>query len=153
MIHPTAVIYPGVELGRDVWIGPYAVIGGPAEIRGKWRGEGEVLIGDNTVIREHVVIQGPASVGEWCYIMDSSHIAHDCHLGAGVTLSPHAKLAGHVTVEDRATIGMGAAVHQRLTIGYGAMVGMNAAVTKDVPALRKWYGVPAQDRGSNDSRL
>lgn len=151
-IHPTAVIYPGVLLGADVWIGPYVVIGSPAEIRGEWVGEGEVTVGDRTVIREFSCIQGPADIGEDCYLMDKTHVAHHCIVEHRATLSVGVHLAGYVTVEEDANIGMGVTVHQRLTIGAGSMVGMGSVVTKDVPAGRKWYGVPAQDRGPNDPR-
>ena len=148
-VHPSAMIYPGVKLGRGVKVFPYAVIGGPAEIRGEWVGEGAIEIGDRTVIRERVVIQGPTRIGGDCYIMDGSHIAHDCVIGHGATLSPHVSLAGHVSVGDRATVGMGALVHQHRTIGEGAMVGMGAVVTRDVPPWRLWYGNPARDHGPN----
>lgn len=153
MIHPTAILYPGVQLGVGVQVFPYAVIGGPAEIRGTWTGEGDIIIGDHTVIREHVVIQGPTRVGADCYLMDSVHIAHHCVIGDRVTMSPHAALAGHVLVEGDATIGMGTVIHQRLTVGAGAMVGMGSVVTKHVPPYRKWFGNPAADHGWNDRML
>lgn len=149
MIHPTAVIWPGVRIGQNVTIGAYSVVGGQAEIRGKWIGVGDVVIGDNTHISEHVVIHGPARIGADCYIMHGSHIAHHNTLGDRVTLSPYATLGGHTTVEDDATIGMQATIHQRLTIGAGSMIGMQSAVTKDVPPGRKWYGIPARDHGPN----
>lgn len=153
VIHPTAVIYPGVHLGIGVRVFPFAVIGGPAETRDSWTGEGDIIIGDHTVIREHVVIQGPARVGADCYLMHGVHIPHDAVLGDRVTMSPFATLGGYVTVGDDATIGMHAVVHQRLTVGAGAMVGMGSIVTKDVPPFRKWYGIPAEDHGWNEKKL
>lgn len=153
VIHPTAVIYPGVQLGVGVKVFPHAVIGGPAEIRGEWIGEGDIIVGDHTVIREHAVIQGPARVGADCYLMDSVHVAHHCVIGDRVTMSPHVTLAGHVLIESDATLGMNSSVHQRLTIGAGAMVGMGSTVTKNVPPYRKWYGVPAQDHGWNTHKI
>jgi UDP-N-acetylglucosamine acyltransferase len=143
------VIYPGCEIGRNVYIGEFCVIGSASEIRGEWDDLGSVVIGDRTVIRELSAIQGKVSIGADCYVMDKCHIAHDCVLGDGVTLAPGVMMAGHVTIGDHATVGLGAMLHQRVTIGEGAMIGMGSVVTKDVPAWRLWYGNPARDHGWN----
>lgn len=50
-VHETAIVYPGVKLGKNVEIGPYSVIGPNVEI------------GDNTVIGPHVVIEGWTTIG------------------------------------------------------------------------------------------
>ena len=51
MIHPSAVIAPGVKLGKGVSVGAYSMIGP------------NVQIGDNTSISSHVVIEGPTRIG------------------------------------------------------------------------------------------
>ncbi len=51
MIHPTAIVHSGAELGRDVSIGPYSVIGE------------KVVIGDGCEIGPHVVIEGNTTIG------------------------------------------------------------------------------------------
>lgn len=51
MIHPTAVISPDAELGIDLTIGPYCVIGAG------------VKLGDRCVLHSHVVIEGPCKIG------------------------------------------------------------------------------------------
>ena len=43
LIHPTAVIESGAQLGENVKVGPYSYIGN------------DVVIGDNTIIESHVV--------------------------------------------------------------------------------------------------
>ena len=50
-IHPTAIVHPDAELGVNVSVGPYSVIGGT------------VTIGDNTVVFNHVTIQGITRIG------------------------------------------------------------------------------------------
>ena len=52
MVHPTAVVAPGAEIGPDVEIGPYAVIGN------------DVKIGRGTRIGPHAVIAGVCEMGE-----------------------------------------------------------------------------------------
>ena len=50
-IHPTAVVDPKAEFGENVKIGPYCVI---------YAG---VNIGDETVLKNHVTIDGPTEIG------------------------------------------------------------------------------------------
>jgi UDP-N-acetylglucosamine acyltransferase len=173
-IHPTAVIGDGVELGDDNVIGPYTVItgpcrigngnwisphvsiGGPAEYRGGphpvgWDGELEgpgVRIGDGNTIREYVAVnQGIAAtttIGDRCYLLARSQVAHDCVLENDVTMASAVQLGGHCHVWALANLGLGAVVHQRSVIGPGAMVGMGAAVRKEVGPFAVAVGVPAK---------
>ncbi len=64
-IHETAVIHAGARLGKDVEVGPYAVIGE------------NVLIGDGTKIGAHVVIDGWTSIGRNCVIYPGASIGSD----------------------------------------------------------------------------
>ncbi len=56
MIHETAIIDPGAELGKDVGIGPFTTI------------ETDVNIGDGTVIGPNVSIMPYTSIGPHCHI-------------------------------------------------------------------------------------
>ena len=51
MIHPTAIIHPGAQLGAGVSVGPYSIVGEHVEI------------GDNTSIGPHVLITGRTRIG------------------------------------------------------------------------------------------
>lgn len=55
-IHATAVIHPSARLGEGVQVGPYAVIGPHAQI------------GDGTSIGAHAVIEGFTAIGRDCQI-------------------------------------------------------------------------------------
>jgi len=50
-LHPTALVDPGAQLGENVTIGAYTIIGADVEI------------GDGTWIGPHVVINGPTRIG------------------------------------------------------------------------------------------
>ncbi len=56
MIHPTAIVDPKAEIGKDVEIGPYSII------------EKGAVIGAGTAIRSHVFIGEGAEIGEKCQI-------------------------------------------------------------------------------------
>jgi UDP-N-acetylglucosamine acyltransferase len=175
MIHPTAVVEPGADIGRDVAIGPFAyvqagarvgdgcVIGPHASIlrftsvgsgcrihAGAVLGdlpqdlsfketESFVRIGSGCVVREGVTIHrgtkpGTATeVGDGCYLMAFSHLAHNVKLGANVIMANGALLGGYVEVGDRVFISGHCGVHQFVRIGRVAMLGGASAVSKDVP--------------------
>lgn len=183
VIHPTAVIGPGVELGGGNTIGPYAVvlggavlgsgnwigphvsIGTPAQMRGGVHGAGWVTpaagggvrIGDNNVIREYVTIHLPTeastTVGDDCFLMAYAHVPHDATVHDGVTMANSAQVGGHTVIGKDATIGLSVTVHQRLWIGAGSMIGMGATVTRDVPPFAVATGSPARVTGPNVVRL
>ena len=56
LIHPSAVIEPGAQLGQGVRVGPFCVIGP------------EVQIGDGTEVKSHVVITGDTALGRDCVV-------------------------------------------------------------------------------------
>ncbi|MDB6093045.1 MAG: acyl-(acyl-carrier-protein)--UDP-N-acetylglucosamine O-acyltransferase [Verrucomicrobia bacterium] len=158
VIHPTALVEAGAQLGADceimagaivtrhcvlgdrVVVHPYAVIGGdPQYLKFDRSTPAGLRIGAGTVIREHVTLNrsihagGFTTIGEDCFIMASSHVAHDCAVGNNVVFANGALLAGHVSVGDHAFFGGGAAVHQFCRIGEGVMVAGHASITRDVP--------------------
>lgn len=165
----TAIIIGPCKIGNNVKISHYVVIGEDAEHRkGDTDREQCITIGDDTVIREHAVVQrglkkhGDASkesryfgtsIGARCYIMHGAHVAHDCQVGDDVTLSPYVVLGGHTVVLDGANLGIGASTHQNTTIGACAMVGMGAVVIRDVATTDKVVGVPAKCIGGNIPRV
>jgi UDP-N-acetylglucosamine acyltransferase len=55
-IHPTAIVESGAQIGADVEVGPYSVIGASA------------IIGDRCKIQSHVVIEGSVKMGADNYV-------------------------------------------------------------------------------------
>lgn len=155
-IHPTAVIGDNVEIGKNVYIGPYCIIGYPAEHKFFWGKElGRVIIGDNCVITGHVTIdagtESSTIIEDDCWLLKHSHVGHDAHIQGNTTISCGAKIGGHAKIGPNCNIGLNACIHQRVVVPEGCMIGMNAAVTKklEMQPYRKYAGVPAKDIGSN----
>lgn len=155
-IHASAVIGENVEIGDGTYIGPFCIIGYPAEHKAYWdKPVGKVIIGKNCVITGHVTIdagtENPTFIGDNCWFLKHSHIGHDAVIGNNVTISCGAKIGGHSIIHDNCNIGLNACIHQWSDIPEGCMIGMNAAVTKklEMEPYRKYAGVPAKDIGSN----
>ncbi len=137
-------LYQGVyvtgwtEIGDDCVLHPHVIVGHEPQDT-KYAGERTFCrIGRRTILRENVSIHRGTTpetttvVGEDCFLLGGSHVAHNCTVGNHVTLINNAMLAGHVTIGDRCTLGGGTGVHQFVRIGELAMVRGNARVPMDV---------------------
>ena len=146
-----------VEIGKRNRINPHCIIGTDGESRDK-NSTGLISIGDDNVLSELTVIQRGTGdrntqIGNYNFLMDNTHIAHDCKVGNNVTIAPNVVLGGHTLVQDFATIGIGVSIHQFSTIGAYSMIGMNSTITKDVPPFALVSGSPAKYRRWNHYQL
>jgi UDP-N-acetylglucosamine acyltransferase len=173
-IGPYAVVGEGVQLGDGVEVGPHAILEGRLEVGPRCRifagavigyppqdvkwtpgTRSGVRIGADTVIREYVTVHrssvedGWTLIGEGCFLMATSHVAHDCRVGDGVVLTSYSGLTGFVEVGDRAFISGLAGIHQFVRIGTLAFVSGLSRLPQDVPPYFLVEGNPAQVRGVN----
>ncbi|MAT15941.1 MAG: acyl-[acyl-carrier-protein]--UDP-N-acetylglucosamine O-acyltransferase [Planctomyces sp.] len=138
-IGPSAVILGHTEIGSGTSIHSHAVLGDIPQDR---KYDGEVTycrIGSGCIIREGATIHraclpGEATiVGNRCYLMTNSHVAHDCVLEDEVILVSGALLGGHVQVGRQAIISGNTGIHQFVRIGEMAMIGAVAMIGQDIP--------------------
>ena len=68
-------------------------------------GPTRLTIGARCQIREGVTVNigtedggGITSVGDDCFLMAGSHVAHDCHVGNHVVFANNAVIGGHVEI-------------------------------------------------------
>jgi len=154
-----AVVNGFTTIGDDCRIYPFTSIGMASQDR-KYHGErAYTTIGDRTTIREYASVHRATgedevtSVGNDCLLLAYTHIAHNCRIGNGVTMSNLAQLAGHVIVHDHATVGAMVGVHQFVRIGSYSMLGGGALITRDVPPYFLVDGDPARAYGLNSVGL
>jgi len=164
-VGPYAVVDSAVEIGAHCILGPHVHITGVTHIGAdnrfhtgcvvgdapqdlKYKAEPtRLVIGDRNVFREHVTVHrsnkaaGRTVLGSDNYLMQHSHVAHDCIIGDHVILAGGALLAGHVTVQDRAFISGNCLVHQFVTVGTLAIMQGGAGISKDLPPFCVAAGV------------
>jgi len=133
------VVAGHTRVGARTKIFPFASIGhAPQDLR--YKGEPTTLtIGVDCIIREGVTMNtgtpngtGKTIVGDRCFFLTQSHVAHDCRVGDNVILTNNAMLAGHCKIGDFAIIGGGAGIHQFVRIGPHAFIGGLSGVENDV---------------------
>ena len=143
-------------VGEGTKIYPFSSIGTPPQDK-KYKGEDNSLeIGKNNIIREYVTINPGTKgggektiIGDNCFLMISSHVAHDCKIGNNVVIANNVPLGGHVTIEDSVVIGGNSAVQQFTRIGRLAMIGGMTGVLKDVIPFGLSFGNRNYLRGIN----
>ncbi|UGB34843.1 gamma carbonic anhydrase family protein [Microbacterium sp. cx-55] len=109
-IDPTAYVAPSAVIVGAVRIEAGARILHGAVITAE---DGEVTIGENTVVMEHALIRGRSG--------------HPVRIGAAVMIGPHAHVNGSV-VEDEVFVATGASLFPGSRIGRGAEIRINAVV-------------------------
>lgn len=138
------VIYDGCVIGAD-----------PQDFR--WKGEkGRCVVGSDTKIYQHVIINrsihegGATSVGSGSYIMAQSHIGHDSTVGDHCVLGNGVKIAGDCRVGDYSILSSGVIVHERCHIGEWDLIKGGCRVNNNVPPYAimahnpiTYYGVNA----------
>lgn len=116
IVHPTAHVESGVELGAG------------------------------TVVFAGAVVQPDTRLGRNVIVNTGATIDHDCLLGDAVHLAPGCHLAGNVTLEAGVFLGIGTVVIPGRRIGAWTTVGAGAAVVQDLPSNATAMGVPARAR-------
>ncbi len=152
-----AGVYGDTVIGEDTKVYPYVIIGMPPQDIGyKSEDNVKVIIGKRNVLREFVTLNagtlhggGVTRIGDDCFIMIYSHIAHDCQVGDSVIMANNATLAGHVEIGSYTVIGGMTPIHQFVKIGEGCMIGGASAVSQDIPPFCLAEGNRAVVKGLN----
>jgi len=128
-------------IGERTTIYPFASIGTPPQSVHYHDEPTRLVIGAECRICEGVTMNtgtvqggGVTSVGDRCFFMANSHVAHDCHIGNNVVFANNVLVGGHVTVGDNSFLGGAAMVHQFGRVGENAMIaGLSGCVGDVIP--------------------
>lgn len=127
------------KIGADSQLYPFVSMGYPPQDFKHKGGPVSIEIGERCVFRENVNIhpgtdsgEPVTRIGNECYFMVGTHLAHEGQMGNNVVVSNGAQIGGNVTIGDHAILGGLCAIHQHTRIGNHAFIGGMATVTTDV---------------------
>ncbi|MCL5044748.1 MAG: acyl-ACP--UDP-N-acetylglucosamine O-acyltransferase [Deltaproteobacteria bacterium] len=132
-------VFGDTEIGCNNVLHPFAVVGDEPQDISYRGGPRRVRIGDRNVLREGVTVHRGSERGEVTvvgndnFLMQNSHVAHDCRVGNSVILGGGALLAGWVEVGDMALISGNCVVHQFVRIGRLALMRGLSRTSRDIP--------------------
>lgn len=138
------VFHPeNVEVGRDVYVGHYAILKGYHRNRlrigdGSWIGQLAFLHAAGGL-----TVGARVGIGPGVKIITSSH---ELPAGVAAPIADGALRFAAVELEDGCDIGVGAIILPGVRVGRGAQIGAGAVVTRDVPAGAIADGAPARVR-------
>lgn len=125
MIAKTAIIYPHVELGSNVTIEDYCIIG--ASFVGH-KGE-RTSIGDNAVIRSHTVIYAGNIIGRGFMTGNKVNIRELNNIGDDVSIGTHSIVEHHITIADGVRVHSQVFIPEFSTLESNAWIGPNVVLT------------------------
>lgn len=154
-IRPNATIRSGARIGKNCQIYEGCIISAtPQDFR--WKGEDSfVEIGDNTVIREHVIINRSihlnqaTKIGSNTFILAQTHIGHDSVIGNYCVLGNAVKIAGDVKIGDYTILSSNALVHEKCDVGSWCLIKGGCRVNGHVPPFVIMAHNPIEYKGIN----
>ena len=113
-IHPTALLMEDVKIGEGSFIGAYSIL--------------------TTNIK----------IGKHALLNRGNHIGHDCVIGDYFSAMPNAVVGGNVNIKDKVYMGGCSNIREKINISNDVIIGMNAAVVKNIDKQGTYVGVPSK---------
>lgn len=156
VIRSHVVIERDTQIGCRNLISSYAAIGGDPQDASYTGQKTGLVIGDDNVFREFVTVNRGSQVdgantviGDRCFLLAYSHVAHDCQLGNDILMVNNATIAGHVVIDDYVILGAFTAVHQFCRVGAYSFLARATEISKDIPPYMLVKGLPGYPCGLN----
>jgi acetyltransferase-like isoleucine patch superfamily enzyme len=125
VIADSAIIHPNVDLGSNVTIEDFCVIGAP------FRGyaDEKTIIGDNAQIRSHTVIYAGNVIGADFQTGNKANIRELNAIGNDVSIGSLSVVEHHVLIEDEVRIHTQAFIPEYTILRRGCWIGPNVVCT------------------------
>jgi len=103
-----------------------------------------IEIGEGGFIGAGSILTTNIKLGKHALLNRGNHIGHDTVIGDYFSMMPNAVVGGNVTVEDYVYLGSCSNIREKINISPDVIIGMNAAVIKNITEGGTYVGVPAK---------
>ena len=103
-----------------------------------------IQVGVGSFIGANSILTTNIKLGNHALLNRGNHIGHDSVAGNFFSMMPNAVVGGNVTIGDNVYLGSCSNVREKINITSDVLIGMNAAVVKDINKSGTYVGVPAQ---------
>ena len=103
-----------------------------------------IQVGVGSFIGANSILTTNIKLGNHALLNRGNHIGHDSVAGDFFSMMPNAVIGGNVTIGDNVYLGSCSNVREKINITSDVLIGMNAAVVKDINKSGTYVGVPAQ---------
>ncbi len=124
-ISPNAIIHPNVELGNNVVIEDFCIIGTPV----KGEKNLKTVIGDNAIIRSGTVIYAGNIIGNDFQTGNKANIRELNEIGNNVSIGTLSVIEHHVTIKGHVRIHSQVFIPEYSVLGENSWVGPNVVFT------------------------
>jgi acetyltransferase-like isoleucine patch superfamily enzyme len=134
LISPQAIVHPGVELGDDVTIDPWVVLGYPVAAS---VADQVLRIGRSAIIRSHTVVYAGSVIGDGFTTGHGALVRDSNEIGDRVSIGSHSVVEHHVRLADGVRVHSGAFIPEFSILDEGAWVGPHVVFTNALYPLAR----------------
>jgi UDP-3-O-[3-hydroxymyristoyl] glucosamine N-acyltransferase len=103
-----------------------------------------IQVGVGSFIGANSILTTNIKLGNHALLNRGNHIGHDSVAGDFFSMMPNAVVGGNVTIGDNVYLGSCSNVREKINITSDVLIGMNAAVVKDITESGTYVGVPTK---------
>ena len=103
-----------------------------------------IQVGVGSFIGANSILTTNIKLGNHALLNRGNHIGHDSVAGDFFSMMPNAVVGGNVTLGDNVYLGSCSNIREKINITSDVLIGMNAAVVKDITENGTYVGVPTQ---------
>ena len=102
-----------------------------------------IEIGHGSFIGANSILTTNIKLGNHALLNRGNHVGHDSITGDYFSMMPCAVIGGNVTLGDNVYLGSCSNIREKINVNSHVVIGMNAAVVKNIEVPGVYIGVPA----------
>ena len=106
--------------------------------------DNNIEIGEGSFIGVNSILTTNIKIGKHALLNRGNHIGHDCEIGDYFSAMPNAIVGGNVWIDTKVYMGSCSNIREKIKITANTIIGMNAAIVKNITKSGTYVGVPAK---------